>query len=442
MATSHLPALLLSCLLPAAALSAQEQPRRAVIAKEGIKLHAFYDPRAAVVLESTADLPVEVVGELVPWSKVRVPGGLDVWVHQDYVTFDDAGTGTLTRGNVNIRPRPSTGPESHPLGHFNQEAPVYRLQVDGDWVQVRCSERVGVWVETRHLTFPEQSEEAWAKSWKEATTKRAPQILRSEQPAVEDAPVVAEEGPEEGGEVPQATEGEAGLHANDAVAAEAGMKTAAPIFQMEEAAVAKDPMAARAAAGEELERFATLVTRSDANWDRARADTLEDLYSKVLWHTSDAEVLDLARADMARLDGLRRFYLGSLEARQRAAQSAGRTSVAEVLRQKVLSEKAPFLGDGQSSVAVVGWVVRETSASGQASVRLQRGKLVMPLEDKEGLHDLPALRGREVVARGVWETRLRQVAPDAQLAQAMGAQEGSMMVFVVREMRVLPARAE
>lgn len=441
MATSHLPALLLSCLLPAAALTAQEQPRRALIAKEGVKLHAFYDPRAAVVLETPADLPVEVVGELVPWSKVRVPGGLDVWVHHDYVTFDAEGTGTITRGNVNIRPRPSTGSDSHPLGHFDHESPVYRLQVDGDWVQVRCSEKVGVWVESRHLSFPELEESVWAKKWKTVVDHRAPDVLGSSPPPVEEPPSaeVAEVG-ELNPETP-VQESEAGLGGEEAAAAEASL-AGPPAFRLEEAVIATDPAAARVAAAMELERFATLVTRSDNNWDRARADTLEDTYGKVLWHGSDPEQMDLTRADLARLDGLRRFYLGSLEARQRAAQAAGRTSVAEVLRQKLRTEKAPYQGDGQSSVALVGWVVREATTSGQASIRLQRGKAIMPLEDKEGLHDLPALRGREVVVRGVWESRPRQVAPDAQLVQAIGAEGDSMMAFVVRELRVLPARTE
>jgi len=441
MATSHLPALLLSCLLPAAALTAQEQPRRAMIAKEGVKLHAFYDPRAAVVLETPADLPVEIVGELVPWSKVRVPGGLDVWVHQDYVTFDAEGTGTISRGNVNIRPRPSTGSDSHPLGHFDRESPVYRLQVDGDWVQVRCSEKVGVWVESRHLSFPELDEAAWTQKWQAVVDHRAPDILGSEPAPVAEPPstevtVAGELDSESPGQ-----ESEAGVTGEDASVVEANLP-ATPSFRLEEAEIATDPAQARAAAALELERFATLVTRADANWDRARADTLEDIYGKVLWHSSDPVQMDLTRADLARLDGLRRFYLGSLEARQRAAQAAGRTSVAEVLRQKLHTEKAPYLGDGQSSVALVGWVVREATTSGQASIRLQRGKAIMPLEDKEGLHDLPALRGREVVVRGVWETRPRQVAPDAQLAQAIGAESDSMMVFVVRELRVLPARAE
>ncbi len=441
MATSHLPALLLSCLIPAAALTAQEQPRRAMVAKEGVKLHAFYDPRAAVVLETPADLPVEVVGELVPWSKVRVPGGLDVWVHQDYVTFDAEGTGTISRGNVNIRPRPSTGADSHPLGHFDRESPVYRLQVDGDWVQVRCSEKVGVWVESRHLSFPEFEEATWVKKWQAVVDHRTPEIMGSEPPPVAD-PSTTEVAEAEGldGNRP-VQESEAGLAGEGAAAAEASLP-ATPAFRLDEAAIAKNPAAARAAAALELERFATLVTRSDNNWDRARADTLEDVYGKVLWHSSDVEQMDLTRADLARLDGLRRFYLGSLEARQRAAQAAGRTSVAEVLRQKLHTEKAPYQGDGQSSVALVGWVVRESTPGGQASIRLQRGKMVMPLEDKEGLHDLPALRGREVVVRGVWESRPRQVAPDAQLAQAIGAEGDTMMVFVVRELRVLPARGE
>jgi len=438
MATSHLPPLLLACLLPAASLLAQEQPRHAVITKEGSKLHAFYDPHAAVVLEAAKDLPVEVIGELVPWSKVRVPGGLDVWVHRDFVVFDKEGRGTLTRGNVNIRPLPSTGPESHPLGHFDKEQAVWRLAVDGDWVQVRCDPNVPAWIETRFLEFPQVEEQAWAKRYQLAASARAPEILRTRDQAKDEAVAEGEAVTEDAAQPVDAEAPAAAVGQSE----EAAASLVAPAWHLSEAVIAADPAQARQQAGAELERFATLVTRADDNWDRQRADALADVLGKVLWHAADVEVLDLARADLARLDGLRRFYLASLQGRQRGAQAAGRSAVAAVLAQKLAKEHQPYTGDGASSVVVSGWVVRKVLPGGQASLRLERGKTVIPLVDQDGLHDLPALRGRELVVRGVWQEQARFAAPDAGLAASEGQLSDKIMVFVVRELRALPARGE
>jgi len=81
-------------------LAPQEGSTFAEVSTEGAQLHAFYDKKSAVVLELEPGLPVEVVAQLTPWSKVRVPGGLDVWVHQDYVAWEGS------RGNITARPRP------------------------------------------------------------------------------------------------------------------------------------------------------------------------------------------------------------------------------------------------------------------------------------------------------------------------------------------------
>jgi hypothetical protein len=422
----------------AAALPAQEEARQAVVVRDGAKLHAFYDPRTAVVLEAAKDLPVEVVGEYVPWSRVRVPGGLDVWIHGDYADFAADGTGKVTRGNVNIRPKPSTGSDSPPLGHFPREAVLTRLAVDGDWVQVRL-DGVSAWVETRHLDFPEVEVAAWKVRWREAAAARAPVALVDE---IEEVPmeevVLTEEDETVGGGEELGPDEKVASAEELPLAVEAAAR---PVFRIDETTIATDPAAARERAGEELEVFATLVTRSDANWDRARADALEDILGRVLWHAADVELLDLARADMAKLDGLRRFYLSSLQGRERADRASGRTAVAEVLAAQLAGERRPNRGDGETSVVVVGWLTREVLPGGQGSLRLQRGKSVFPLEDRDGLHDLPSLRGREIVVRGTWAERPRQVAADAGLAGLEG-EEGGLLVLTVRELRVLPARAE
>ena len=123
---------LILTLLPAAL--PQADVRYAEIAVDKTAIRSFYDKKAAAVLEVDKGFPVQVVAELVPWSKVRVPGGFDVWVHKDYVEFD-AGRGTITSNRVRIRPLPSTAAESHALGHFSKGDEVIRLGEDGDWGQ-------------------------------------------------------------------------------------------------------------------------------------------------------------------------------------------------------------------------------------------------------------------------------------------------------------------
>ncbi|MGB0684685.1 MAG: hypothetical protein ACPGQD_00640, partial [Planctomycetota bacterium] len=261
--------------------------------------------------------------------------------------------------------------------------------------------------------------------------------LIGEEMPMEEVVLTEEDETVDGGEEPGAEE--------QAAAAEelsgAVEAAARPVFRIDETTIATDPVAARERAGEELEVYATLVTRSDANWDRARADALEDILGRVLWHAADVELLDLARADLAKVDGLRRFYLSSLQGRERSARAAGRTAEAEVLAAQLAEERRPNRGDGETSVVVVGWLTREVLPGGQGSLRLQRGKSVFPLEDRDGLHDLPSLRGREIVVRGTWAERPRQVAADPGLAGLEG-EDGGLLVLTVREFRVLPARAE
>ena len=73
------------------------------------------------------------------------------------------------------------------------------------------------------------------------------------------------------------------------------------------------PAAARERAGEELEVFATLVTRSDASWDRARADALKNVDWVSVKRGKKAETDYNAQIE-ANHDAIRNYYNGLDEA--------------------------------------------------------------------------------------------------------------------------------
>ena len=55
----------------------------AEVISENAAIHAFYDAKSAVVYEAVKGMPLKVVAEVYPWSKVQIPGGFDLWVYKE-----------------------------------------------------------------------------------------------------------------------------------------------------------------------------------------------------------------------------------------------------------------------------------------------------------------------------------------------------------------------
>lgn len=411
---------LLLSLLPVA-IPAQADLPYAEVRDEGVQLHAFYDRKAAKVFELEKGMPVMVVTELEPWTKVRVPGGLDVWVHKDYVAWE-GGVGKITGRRVRIRPMPSTDASSTPLGHFQKEDEVLYLDQEGDWFQVRAPETVSAWILTEHLDTPERPKEAWQERWDKAAQARPVEPRVVEEEGIDPIGEV-ETAETEADPVTEAVETSEGGVAVEEAEAVAVVPERWPLFRGVE--VAKDPEALRAQAGERLEQLGMEVTRDVSAWDRPRLDNLEMVFGNVIWHSTDLESIEAARGSLTRIDGLRRFYYSSLAAEIRRALAADDKAKASSLEAKLAQEKKPGVHVGEGTSVAIGWVEYKPSVNANMPFRLTRGGQELPMHSFDGHQDLKEFTGREIVVRGVWR-------------EEKGLKVGR--VLAITELRVLPAR--
>ncbi|MHC4823802.1 MAG: SH3 domain-containing protein [Planctomycetota bacterium] len=410
-----------------APVAPQEDITYAEVGAEGAKLHAFYDKKSAVVLELEAGMPLQVVAQLTPWSKVRVPGGLDVWVHQDYVAWE-GGRGSITARRVRIRPMPSTEASSTPLGHFQKGDEVLLLGQEGEWFQVRAPETVSAWILTEALSTPERSAKAWQDKWVGFAETRRIEVPDEVVETVEDpmegleAPFPFPGGAESEGKVIEAATKDVG--ATDAEEAAAGTDTWTLFRSVD---VAKDPEQQRKAAFAKLEVLGTAVTRDNAAWNRRRLDNLEMVFGNVIWHASDLRSIEAARTSLTRIDGLRRFYFSNLAADIRRAMAAGERQQAALLEERLAAEKKPMVYAGEGTSVEVGWVEYHPNVNANMPYRLVRGGRSLPMHSFDGHQDLKEFVNREIVVRGVWRDESKLQAG---------------RVLAITELRVLPTRGE
>jgi len=418
---------LLLALLSAA--PAQADVRYAEIAVDKTAIHSFYDNKSASVLEVEKGFPVQVVAVLVPWSKVRVPGGFDVWVHQDYVVFD-GGFGTITTNRVRIRPLPSTSAESHALGHFSKGEIVTRLGVDGEWVKVRCSETVAAWVPTQNLLYPKRELSQWQRIWSDLADARTavplPEVVAVEvEPAAEteEAGASAETDAKEGG----AGVNTPSLASNSGAAgtAESAAVVAAVWIPFDAAQVALAPAKSLARAEIQLLQLSSAVTKSNDSWNRIKFDNLEMVYGNIIWHSTERKEIDAARTALTRMDGLRGFYLASLASSARRAESAGDAIAATALHRLREAEMKPRAIQGGGTAVEVGWVEYHPVVSASIPFKVVRGPRAVSVHSYDGHQNLRDFLNREIVVRGTWRV-------DTTVAEGR--------VLAITELRVLPER--
>jgi|FLOH01.1.fsa_nt_gi uncharacterized protein YgiM (DUF1202 family) len=416
---------LLLTLLPAA--PAQADTRYAEIAVEKTVIHSFYDNKSAAVLEVEKGFAVQVVAELVPWSKVRVPGGFDVWVHQDYVVFD-GGLGTITQDRVRIRPLPSTSAESHALGHFSKGEIVTRLGVDGDWVHVRCSEKVAAWVLSKNLIFPTRELSQWQRIWSDLVDARTavplPEVVAME---AESAREIGEPGVTS---AVDSAEGGAGVatpsSASTSKAAGAAESAVAAVWiPFDAAQVALAPAKSLALANVQLQQLSAAVTKSNDSWNRVKFDNLEMVYGNIIWHSTERKEIDAARTALTRMDGLRGFYLASLASMARRAESAGDVIRATALQHLRETEMQPRAIQGSGTAVEVGWVEYHPAVSANIPFRVVRGQRAVSVHSFDGHQNLRDFLNREIVVRGTWRV-------DPSVAEGR--------VLAITELRILPER--
>ncbi len=427
-----LTTLILAC-LPAA--PAQAETRYAEVAVDQASIRSFYDNKSAAVLEVGKGFPVQVVAELVPWSKVRVPGGFDVWVHQDYVEFD-GGLGTITSSRVRIRPLPSTAAESHALGHFGKGDQVTRLGVEGDWVKVRYNDQVAAWIQTKDLSFLDRELSQWQRIWSNMADMRIAVPL----PEEVEVEVEGEEGSESDGAIEESTDvSEAGTSSSESAGStdassgsssdsgvtDSAVSAVAPWVPFKAADVAIKPGKYQLLADKQLTEYSSAVTKSNDNWDRAKIDNLEMVYGNVIWHSVERGEVDAARKALTKIDGLRRFYIAALAADARRAEVAGDSGKAKAIQALRTAELKPRSIQGGGTAVEVGWVEYQPKVNARIPYVVVRGSRSIPLHSYDGHHKLRDFINHEIVVRGTW--RADKSVVDGR-------------VLAITELRVLPVR--
>ena len=409
----------------------QTQPARV---KKGVtaQIRPFFDRKTPMLLELPEGSLVEVVRQNVPWSEVRVPGGLEVWVHGDYVNWKDGKVHAKT-SRLRARPLPSTSGSAHPVGKLSTEWALPVLDQKEAWLKVLAPEELSAWVLTEQIEIHNQPPIAWAASWKSAGEKRAQAVMASAKPveARGDEPQPAE------GKAKPATEGEKPIAAEagtEAQPSEGAAKLAEGAAVAEEAAapksaligkavglelLKKDPALAVATARKNLDAHASEVTDTLDFFAPQVLENCEMIFSAVLLKSKDVVLLADARQGLTRSDALRKFHTSAITARLRRAEvEQGLAAGALTKKDEV---KGPLGGEGQATW--VGHLVHRPHQYPDTPFAAVRGDREVLVHSFDGRFYLRDYLGREVVVRGTWRK---------------SGKDGKQRVVSIEEIRVLP----
>jgi len=414
-------------LLTPGPIEVQDPVRYGRVSVEDCRLHSYYDDKTASVGEFEKGMPVRVVGETVPWLQVEVPGGLDLWIHVDYVSFVGA-IGHSTNDRVRARPIPSTGSSSHPLGHFKKAEDLVRVGAAEDWVQVRSPERLAGWLKADQVTLVSVKPKNWDADWASWAKRRAPTpvVPKVEGTGESEAPAVVVP-PGESIDVPIGEPDAAGPVVAGAAAAQEASATTAPTPEdllPTPAEIATDPAAAVDQIEEQLNVIYRQMVADREYWDREMLDALEFSIGHLLWNAEEDELLNRGRRGLRRIDVLRRSYLDALGRQVRAAETRNDDEVAVLLRRRLNLATAPV--PAQGDVLVVGVVEYEAGPHEGRPFRVERLGYRASVHSFDGRYSLKDYRAREVVLLGTWRDEPSKEGGE------------SLRVLDIRQLRVMP----
>jgi hypothetical protein len=355
----------------------------------------------------------------VPWSEVRVPGGLEVWVHGDYVTWKDGLVFPKT-SRLRARPLPSTSGNSHPVGKLSTEWGMTVLDQEEAWLKVLAPEELSAWVLTEQITIDAKLPIGWNASWNSEASKRRKAVLARAVPvqAPGDPKSEAGEVNEEAGTPSQAPgdEGTEGVNPSKTAGgtppvASEGVATPAEGTASEAAALRSpvldapvglevlrdDPALAVITARKNLDAHALEVTEQLEMFAPAVLENCEMIFSAVLLKSKEEVLLSDARQGLTRCDALRKFHASAITARAR------REEVKQGLPAGTLAKaakKGPFSGEGNATW--VGHLVHKPHQYPETPFVVVRGDREVLVHSFDGRFYLRDFLGREVVVRGAW----------------------------------------
>lgn len=425
----------------------QEAEIRSARVKKGqsAQIRPFFDRKTPMMLELPAGSLLQVVRQEVPWSEVRIPGGLEVWVHGDYVTWKEGLVYPKT-SRLRARPLPSTSGNSHPVGKLSTEWGMTVLDQNEAWLKVLAPEELSAWVLTEQISLDSKLPIGWKASWNAEASKRRQAVLATAVPVSPPAEVggnteagqakpKADEKPAvDPGTGPVAGTPQAGSKAggkaepavkDDASTGGAVPASAAPMRSpVLDAPVSlelmkEDPALAVITARKNLDAHALEVTETLEMFAPAVLENCEMIFTAVLFKSKDQILLTDARQGLTRCDALRKFHSSAMTARARREEVKQGLPAGSLTKEE--KKKGPLSGKGDATW--VGHLVHKPHQYPETPFVVVRGDREVLVHSFDGRFYLRDYLGREVVVRGAWRK---------------AGKEGGSGVVALQEIRVLP----
>ncbi|MBC8369415.1 MAG: hypothetical protein H8E25_05415 [Planctomycetes bacterium] len=378
----------------------------ATVSADSTALHAFYDSKSAVVFEAAKGMPLKVVAEVYPWAKVQIPGGLDLWVYKSLASLDKStGLYHVNGSRTRSRPLPSTASNSHPLGVFPRHADLVPLLIEEQWVKVRAPESMSAWVLASAITTTDSD---LSEDWQYHAEQR--QAISIVDPVIVKQQVV---------EVQQLDEAIVPVEAAAEVVA-----VAPKLNSFDEGAIAIDPNAFFSVAIPDLEKLSDMVVKDFNSYDFETISLLETQLAYVLWHSNVSQHVGTARDALAKIDGLRNFYLSRINSQIIDTPLAEQGKLDPTLRK--LRDRAMFSRDTtiDKTDIVVGWLEFIPRAQSNYPFKIVRGKSQYLVQSFDSHYKLRDFANRQVIARGNWR---KTTGGDG------------LPVFAISELRIMPS---
>ena len=429
--------------------AAQEAETQSARVKKGqtAQIRPFFDRKTPMMLELPSGSLLQVVRQEVPWSEVRIPGGLEVWVHGDYVTWKDGLVYPKT-SRLRARPLPSTSGNSHPVGKLSTDWGLTVLDQKDAWLKVLAPEELSAWVLTEQIAIDAKLPIGWTASWNAEASKRRKAVLATSVPVEVPAESGAEvaTGKESGAkpkppvdagtggikptETPNKTPGAAPAVASEGVVKPAvgvAAEAAAMRSPVLDAAVGldllkEDPALAVITARKNLDAHALEVTERLEMFAPAVLENCEMIFSAVLLKSKDQVLLTDARQGLTRCDALSKFHASAMTARARREEVKQGLPAGSLTKNE--KKKGPLSGEGNATW--VGHLVHKPHQYPDTPFVVVRGDREVLVHSFDGRFYLRDFLGREVVVRGAWRKT---------------GKEDAKGVVSLEEIRVLPRNA-
>ncbi|GIT25306.1 MAG: hypothetical protein CM1200mP41_13500 [Gammaproteobacteria bacterium] len=176
----------------------------AIITGEAVQAYASRAGLLPVLGTLAPDTPIKILSVTDEWTQVLIPGGIDVWVFDQFIAEDDQGARIQGEG-VRARSVPSTGADSKVIGYFSHGDTVTVQSVQGQWKLVTPSAiPLAVWIMSEHVQPLETASPAWLSAWAPPVTVEETSFTRVAQATSAQAAIIT-------GEAVQAYASRAGL---------------------------------------------------------------------------------------------------------------------------------------------------------------------------------------------------------------------------------------